>query len=476
MEENILGVPPAADANDTPPSPSVSRRKFLGLAATTVATAVMAACAPSAPATAPAAKDAGAAKTGEQAKAPNVSTGGGELLFLTWNNFVPEMDKKLDELCAKWGTDNKVKVTVEHIGINDIPTRRAAAITAKAGPDIIFDVQNWPLLFADSLVDVSDIVKNLNTKLNGFHETFKAYVASGETWKGVPNAWGISAFIYRTDYAKQANVSVPKTWDEFMTFAAALKKAGKPVGQTLGHSFGDPPSFWYPWLWAHGGKEVAEDGKTVAINSPETLMAVEKAVELFKNGLAEGVLAWDDNSNNRAFLAEEIGCTLNGNSIYFRLSADAPKNEAFKKILDNVDHFVTPSGPKGRYNWLSPYSLGIPTYSKNVQAAKDLIVWLMQPEQYTQFLATGKGYLAGPAKAFDDDPVWKSDAKLKPFQEAVTGGFARWPGFPGPLTANSFRVYNNYTIIDLFAKACAGEYKPKAAIEWAEGQLKGIYK
>jgi multiple sugar transport system substrate-binding protein len=350
MEDHVQGIQPPP-ASDRATSTGLTRRRFLGVAATSALAALAAACAPATPTQAPAQKDTAAqkpaeAKTGDQAKAPAVSTGGGELLFLTWNNFVPEMDKKLDELGAKWGTDNKVKVTVEHIGINDIPTRRAAAITAKAGPDIFFDVQNWPLLFADSLVDVSDIVKSLGTTLNGFHDTFKAYVASGETWKGVPNAWGISAFIYRTDYAKSANAAVPKTWDEFMTFAAALKKFGKPVGQSLGHSFGDPPSFWYPWLWAHGGKEVAEDGKTVAINSPETLMAVEKAVELAKNGLADGVLAWDDNSNNRAFLAEEIGCTLNGNSIYFRIKADAPKNDTLKAMLGNVEHFVPPTqGP-----------------------------------------------------------------------------------------------------------------------------------
>ena len=63
-----------------------------------------------------------------------MSTGGGDLNYLHWTNFVPEMDAKLDELAKKWGDANKVNVKVEHININDVPARRAAAIQAKSGP------------------------------------------------------------------------------------------------------------------------------------------------------------------------------------------------------------------------------------------------------------------------------------------------------------------------------------------------------
>jgi multiple sugar transport system substrate-binding protein len=58
---------------------------------------------------------------------------------------VPEMDTKFDDLAKAWGTTNKVNLTVEHISINDIPARRAAAVQVKSGPDIFWDTQNWPL-------------------------------------------------------------------------------------------------------------------------------------------------------------------------------------------------------------------------------------------------------------------------------------------------------------------------------------------
>src|SRR5262249_14888992 len=61
-----------------------------------------------------------------------------------------------------------------------------------------------------------------------------------------------------------------------------LKAAGHPYGQTAGHTFGDAPGWWYPYLWSWGGNEVAEDGKAVVLNSKETIESVKFAVLLWK--------------------------------------------------------------------------------------------------------------------------------------------------------------------------------------------------
>jgi len=229
-EENKLPISDSETVQDT----RLTRRQFLTLAGTASAAALLAACAPSGT-TAPAGGTPAAAAT----KAPAVIAGT-ELSFLNWTNFQPDMDTKFDELAKKWGDQNKVNVKVEHININDIPTRRAAAIQAKSGPDVIWDTQNWPQLFADSLVDVSDVVTSLDKTLEGVHEAAKAFDFVNNVWRGVPFAWGGAAFVYRTDWYKEANLSVPKTWDDFVTMAATLKSAGRPVGQAIGHSFGDP--------------------------------------------------------------------------------------------------------------------------------------------------------------------------------------------------------------------------------------------
>ena len=55
----------------------------------------------------------------------------------------------------------------------------------------------------------------------------------------------------------------PDTWEKYREVGKTLKAKGRPIGQTLGHTFGDSPTFTYPYLWSWGGKEVEDDGKVV---------------------------------------------------------------------------------------------------------------------------------------------------------------------------------------------------------------------
>src|SRR5712671_637639 len=107
----------------------------------------------------------------------------------------------------------------------------------------------------------------------------------------------------------------PETWEEYRAAGKKLKAQGRPFGQTLGHTFGDAPVFWYPYLWSWGGKEVEADGKTVALNSKETVESVKFAVAFWNDCYDPGGLAWDDSSNNRALLAGTVSSTNNGASI-----------------------------------------------------------------------------------------------------------------------------------------------------------------
>ena len=54
----------------------------------------------------------------------------------------------------------------------------------------------------------------------------------------------------------------------------------------------------------------------MVINTKETIESVKFMTGLWKDGMDEGGLAWDDTNNNRAFLSQTISATLNGASIY----------------------------------------------------------------------------------------------------------------------------------------------------------------
>ena len=75
---------------------------------------------------------------------------------------------------------------------------------------------------------------------------------------------------YRKSWFEEVGATeFPDTWEKYREVGKKLKAKGRPIGQTLGHTFGDAPTFSYPYMWSWGGKEVDESGKVV-INSKET--------------------------------------------------------------------------------------------------------------------------------------------------------------------------------------------------------------
>ncbi len=253
--------------------------------------------------------------------------------WLRWADFVPASDVllkgKIVEQCQK---DLGIKLTVETINANDIQARVTAAIQSGTGPDIVMGLNNWPQLYATSLADVSELAEQLGKEGGGYYDICTVVGTYDNHWIGVPWCTGGGLVAYRKSWLAEAGFDkFPANWDDFRAAGKKLKAAGHPYGQTAGHTFGDAPGWWYPYLWSWGGKEVEADGKTVVLNTKETIESVKFAVPLWKETMDEGGLAWDDTSNNRAFLSGSISATNNGASIYL---------EAKKK----PDSYVTDKG------------------------------------------------------------------------------------------------------------------------------------
>src|SRR5215211_3326045 len=79
--------------------------------------------------------------------------------WLRWADFVPASDQLLKgpitQQCQK---DLGIKLTVETINANDIQARITSSIQSGSGPDIFNVLANWPQLYAESCIDVGDVV------------------------------------------------------------------------------------------------------------------------------------------------------------------------------------------------------------------------------------------------------------------------------------------------------------------------------
>jgi multiple sugar transport system substrate-binding protein len=417
----------------------------------------------------------GAAAVLASAKMPAIAQSPTEVHILRWNDFVPACDTYLrTKLFPEAEKALGIKVKFETVNANDLQARITSGIQAGAGPDVIMLNNNHPHLYKASLVDVSDVAADVAKAQGDWYKAALANASSGGKFFGVPmnyvgglNAWRVSMFkdIGLTEF--------PKTWDAYRDAGKKLKAKGFPIGQSLGQSFGDPVGFAYPYLWSMGGAEVDDKGK-VAINSKETIEAVKYMTALWKDSMDEGGLAWDDSSNNRAFLASTICATLNGASIYIEAlrKPDQYKTADGKPLKDDIQHAFLPAGPKGVFGLHLVQSHVIPTYSKNQKAAKDLLRFMQTKANYEPWFETGQGFYTPPTSGWETHKVWTSNPVMAPFATIGKSGLA--PGYPGEPNAMAAEVLSKYLIGNMFAGAIKGQ-SAEDAVKACESQLKSIY-
>jgi multiple sugar transport system substrate-binding protein len=401
-----------------------------------------------------------------------------KLHVVRWVDFIPEADKWLKEVGGPAaGKALGAEIQLETINANDVQPRITAAIQSGSGADIFMMFYNWPQLYQNALVDMSEVATAVAKDQGGFYDVFKPSFQVGGKWLGMPHSIVGNAIAYRKSWFKEVGLEgFPKTWDELRKAAGALKKKGKPYGQTLGHTFGDAPTWAYPLLWSFGGAETDQAGKKVVINSKGALDSVKFMQALWKEGCDEGGLAWDDTNNNRAFHAGDICATLNGASIYIvaKRQKDKIKDDNGEPLYLDVDHGLYPlAGAVGQYPLYFSNGHGVMKYSKNQKLAKDFLAWLSRKENFEPWFQACEGYSVAATTAWENNAMWgRIDKPLQIFRTAARN--TRIYGYAGPSSGKATEVYSKYIVVDMYAKAVQG-MKAEDAVKWAEGELKKIY-
>src|SRR5438132_694048 len=247
---------------------------------------------------------------------------GSTLHWVRWVDFIPESDVELKRQMPEAEKALGAKIQFETINANDLQPRITAAVQSGSGADIFNFQYNWPHLHQNAGIDVSDVAGALSKAEGGFYEVWAPSCQVNGKWLSVPHSIVGNAVAHRKSWLKEVGASAyPKTWDEARKVFAALKKKGHPYGQTLGHTFGDAPTFTYPMTWAFGAAETDKSGKKVVLNSKGALEAVKFMQAFWKECCDDGGLAWDDTNNNRALHASKLDEPLK----MFRTAARNPR-------------------------------------------------------------------------------------------------------------------------------------------------------
>ncbi|HEY5380260.1 MAG TPA: ABC transporter substrate-binding protein [Pseudolabrys sp.] len=391
-----------------------------------------------------------------------------KLAMLRWKYFVQAEDDAFVKLIAAFTQATGVKVDISRESYEDVQPKASVAANTGTGPDLFWGLYSLPHLFPQKCMDVTDVADYLGKKYGGWVDSAVKYGHSGNKWICIPICYSGALMNYRIEASKKAGFSkFPDKLDAFQEYAKAMKAQGTPGGFALGHASGDGNS-WVHWcLWSNGGESVDKNDK-VTINSPETAKALEYAKVLYGN-MISGVAAWNDSSNNKAFLSGDISWTNNGISIYV-----AAQNSA-KQIAEDMDHAYFPVGVSGKPTELHlMYPVLAMTYTKYPQACKALMAFMLEAANFNPWIQSAKGYLTHCLNAYDNNPVWTADPKTTPFRDVAKR--TRTAGGLGSVGEKAATAIADFIIVDMFANYCTGRENVKGSIAIAERQLKRIYR
>ena len=348
-----------------------------------------------------------------------------------------------------------IEVRIDYVGWDDMPAQTAVAANTGQGPDVIVGFGADPHLYADKVIEVTDVADYLGAKYGGWYPLAETYGRrfNSRDWLGVPMGGSGSPALFRTSALRAAGFdAVPTDLSQFLRLCEGLKRAGRPCGFALSHAPGDAPGYANWLLWSHGGRMLDEQGR-VALESPATLRALDYSRAMQATMIA-GTMGWNGVSNNRAFIGGELGLTQNGVSVYFALknSADAEQRAA----AGDTDHAEMPRGeaPATPQSGLVLNAM-VMRYSRAPQAAKAWITFMMEAEQYDPWLTGSLGYWSQPLRAYAQSSVWRSDPKIRVFSATLDTPYH--DAYTGPITAGSAAVAANWVLVDMFARVATGQ-------------------
>ncbi len=437
----------------------LSRRGFLKLTGSAAAVTLLAACAPVAQAPGGGAAEPAAAKS---------------LTVWAHRSFAPPADDVLLANIEKWAEENGVDLElVAEIEVPIMNERLTAAIESKTLPDVSAIAGGRVALHypAGIYLDVSELYKELADAYGGYYRPAEQTATiDGAQWV-IPYSTDTSLMYYRQDILDEKGLSLPTTWQEYLATVSAAQNPPDIYGTgiALNKAATDAQNSYNLMLLSFGGSMVAEDGKTVVVNSQQTrdwLTFVTS--DLYGAGVfPPSAFEWDNASNNAAYQEESALTIHNPASVLVWLYDNKPELAEVTTIK------ALPAGPAGAFNSGGvrvAWALFNSSAAEQQDLGKDLLRYLQEPEQFEPWIALA--FAAPAVAAFEDMEIW-SDPKRAGFLEGSKTGVMS--GYPGPVTPAAAELDSLVPATSMVLRVLVDGWTVDEAVEEAEQVANDVY-
>ncbi|HEX2937865.1 MAG TPA: extracellular solute-binding protein [Ruminiclostridium sp.] len=291
----------------------------------------------------------------------------------------------LKSIVSTYEKENKnVTITITSPGSNSAKTVLKTRMTKNDIPDIV--AMGGDATYTE--IESSGVFEDLSNEpyASKVQESYKKMVYDVQNKKekklyGVPYATNASGILYNVDIFKKYNISVPKTWDELIADCKTLQNNGV---QPFEFPFKDAWTSLCPWnsmapdLAPTGFLNDRMNGKTTFAATHKEI--AQKYLDLIKFGQKD-MLGTTYADGNKIFAEGKAAMMINGN---WAISE-------FKKTNTNmnVNLFALPASNDKSKNYVTSgvdVLFSVSNDSKNVDAAKKFVEYMMKPETAQEYI------------------------------------------------------------------------------------------
>lgn len=386
-------------------------------------------------------------------------SGSGELTgTVTWwdTSTVGSEDKVFKKLAEDFEAKHKgVDVKYVNVPFGEAQNKfKNAAGSGSGAPDVIRSEVAWTPEFADlgylapldgttALKDEKDFVPQAaaSTKYDG-----KTYA--------VPQVIDSLGIFYNKKLFKDAGVEVPRTINELKTVSKTIKDK---TGKTGMYLRGDDAYWFLSFLYGEGGDLVDAKGKTVTVDSPAGVKAMEVVKDLVDSGAAktDATDGWEN--MQAAFKDGDVAMMINGPWAI----ADTYAGPQFKDKT-NLGVAPVPAGSAGQGAPQGGHNLAVYAGSKNLDASYAFVEYMTSAESQAK-ITTELNLLPTRTSVYSQPDVAKNE--IVGFFKPVVDKAIERPWIPetgslfAPLVTEYTKVLTGQTTPEKGVKTTGDSYR-----------------
>jgi multiple sugar transport system substrate-binding protein len=280
-------------------------------------------------------------------------------------------------LATQWFTEERPEVEIELLRLPyaGLYENLVISLRERSGAfDVVMLDDTWAPEFMSAgwLRDLEAAGMTINPGFIGSGLAASRYpYAEGDLF-AIPHVGNVLLFAYRQDLFEAYGLDRPESWTEVLEAARTIGEGEEGVHGVVFRGIRGNPivTGFLPLLWAHGGEILTEDGEVV-FDSPETVAALERFLEL-KQYAPVGVEVYDSSEVRDALQRGDAAIAIE----IWPSWIPALDDPAVSQVVGQVEIMPAPGEVEGPSPMLGSWLLGVAADAPNPELAIEFLEFI----------------------------------------------------------------------------------------------------